>query len=102
MKCITLIVHASAKSALTDFFHDITEVRRFTMIDCEGYDENDLADPRISPGDRVVGYMPRVRIDLTVDDGHVPGLLATLRHADSQVSGLGVFWITPIEDEGSL
>ena len=102
MKCITLIVHASAKSALTDFFHVITEVRRFTMIDCEGYDENDLADPRISPGDRVVGYIPRVRIDLTVQEADVASVMTKLRTSDSQVSGLGVYWITQIEEEGTL
>lgn len=102
MKCITLIVHASAKSALTDFFHEIAEVRRFTMIDCEGYDENDLADPRMSPGDRVVGYTPRVRIDLAVSDLHVPTVMARLQDTESQVSGLGVYWITQIEEEGTL
>lgn len=102
MKCVTLIVHASAKSALTDFFHDITEVRRFTMIDCEGYDENDLADPRISPGDRVLGYIPRVRIDLAVSDPDVPAVMTQLRAAESQVSGLGVYWITQIEEQGTL
>ena len=102
MKCVTLIVHASAKSALTDFFHEIAEVRRFTMIDCEGYDENDLADPRISPGDRVVGYIPRVRIDLTVNDPDVTTVMTKLRATESQVSGLGISWITPIEDEGIL
>ena len=102
MKCVTLIVHASAKSALTDFFHEIAEVRRFTMINCEGYDENDLADPRISPGDRVVGYIPRVRIDLTVNDPDVTTVMTKLRATESQVSGLGIYWITPIEDEGIL
>lgn len=102
MKCITLIVHASAKSALTDFFHEIAEVRRFTMIDCEGYDENDLADPRISPGDRVVGYIPRVRIDLNVSDADVPTVMTKLRATESQVSGLGVYRVTPIEEEGIL
>jgi nitrogen regulatory protein PII len=102
MKCITLIVHASAKSALTDFFHEIAEVRRFTMIDCEGYDENDLADPRISPGDRVVGYIPRVRMDLAVNDPDVTTVMTKLRATESQVSGLGIYWITPIEDEGIL
>ena len=102
MKCVTLIVHASAKSALTDFFHEIAEVRRFTMIDCEGYDENDLADPRISPGDRVVGYIPRVRIDLTVNDPDVTTVMTKLHATESQVSGLGIYWITPIEDEGIL
>lgn len=102
MKCITLIVHASAKSALTDFFHEIAEVRRFTMIDCEGYDENDLADPRISPGDRVVGYIPRVRMDLAVNDPDVSTVMTKLRATESQVSGLGIYWITQIEDEGIL
>ena len=102
MKCITLIVHASAKSALTDFFHEIAEVRRFTMIDCEGYDDNDLADPRISPGDRVVGYIPRVRLDLAVNDSEVQTVMTKLRATESQVAGLGVYWITTIEDEGLL
>ena len=102
MKCITLIVHSSAKQSLADLFHNINEIERFTMTDCEGYDEKDLEDPVLSTGDLVVGYVPRVRIELNVADASVASVLAELKKPKSLVVGLGVYWITDIVESGSL
>ena len=102
MKCITLFIHSTAKNALIDFFHEFSEVERFTISDCEGYDEKDLKNPLLSTGDLVVGFVPRVRIEFIIQDASVGIIVAELRKPESIVSGLGVYWVTPIEEEGVL
>lgn len=102
MKCITLIIHSSAKNALIDFFHEFEDIERFTIAACEGYDESDLKDPLLSTGDLVVGFVPRVRIELVMQDSNVAHVLAELRKPKSIVAGLGVYWMTSIEEEGTL
>jgi nitrogen regulatory protein PII len=102
MKCITLIIHSSAKTALIDFFHGFSNVERFTIVDCEGYDESDLRDPLLSTADLVIGFVPRVRIELILQDLKVASVLAELRKPGSVLAGLGVYWITTVEEEGTL
>lgn len=102
MKCITLVIHSSAKNALIDFFHEFHKVERFTIADCEGYDENDLNDPLLSTGDLVIGFIPRVRIELIVADDATKEIITELGKPDSIVAGLGVYWITEIIESGII
>jgi len=102
MKCITLIIHASTKGALTDLFHEIPQVERFTISDCEGYDENDLKNSLVSTGDLVLGYVPRVRIEVILEDSLIEAVLKAVREPTRGLAGLGIYWITPVESEGSL
>ena len=102
MKCITLIVHASSKMALSDLFHRIPEIERFTMSDCEGYDESDLKGPFVSTGDRVVGFVPRVRIEVVVEDPAVDSVLESVREPKAGLAGLGIYWVTTVLTEGVL
>ena len=102
MQCVTLIVHASSKAALTDLFHEVEQVERFTMVDCEGYDESDLKGPFVSAVDRVVGFVPRVRIEIIVKDDAVDAVLEAVRAPEAGVAGLGVYWTTTLLAWGSL
>lgn len=102
MRCINLIIHSSAKNALIDFFHEFSEVEKFIITDCEGYDENDLKDPLLTTGDLVVGFVPRLRIELIVKDENVAPIILALRKPTSVVAKLGVYWVTNIESEGVL
>lgn len=102
MRCITLIVHASSKMALTDLLHGIQEVERFSMSDCEGYDESDLVGSFVSTGDRVIGFIPRVRIEVVVEESAVPSVLEAVREPRTGLAGLGVYWVSPVLDGGVL
>ncbi len=102
MKCLTIIAHGSAKQSLADFLLNIPEVKGFTLIDCEGHYGEDVVDPFLSNRDRVVGYVPRVRADMLLQDSNIDTVLTKLRQSGSGVAGLGEYWITTIENQGRL
>jgi nitrogen regulatory protein P-II 1 len=102
MKKLTLIVHADVKEALADVLRAMPEVPGFTFTPVEGHGAQEEGDPLLSARDRVVGYVPHVRVDLVLDDAHVDKVLAALRASSCGVAGRGVYWVTRLECEGRL
>ena len=102
MKNLTLIVHADVQQALADTLRSIKQVSGFTFIHIEGHGAQADRDPTLSARDLVVGYTPQVRVDILLEDGDVEFVLQALRTADCGVAGRGIFWITPVEQQGRL
>ncbi len=101
MKNLTLIVHADSQQNLADLLRDQPSVTGFTFTHVEGHGPQEERDAFLSPLDRVVGYVPHVRVDILLKDTDVKAVLAALRAAPG-VAGNGVYWITPIDDQGRL
>ena len=102
MKNLTLIVHAVIEQALADTLRSLTQVSGFTFTPVEGHGAQDGRDPTLSARDLVVGYTPQVRVDILLEDGDVEDVLQALRSADCGLAGRGVFWVTKVEQQGSL
>jgi len=102
MKNLTLIVHADIKQALADVLRALPEVTGFTFTLVESHGPQDERDAFLSARDRVVGYTPHVRVDLTLDDADVDKVLAALQVSDCGVGGRGVYWVTRLERQGRL
>jgi nitrogen regulatory protein P-II 1 len=102
MKKLTLIVHADIKEVLADALRAMPEVPGFTFTPVEGHGPQEAQDPFLSARDRVVGYVPHVRVDLVLEDAAVDQVLAALRKSSCGVAGRGVYWITRLEREGRL
>ena len=102
MKNLTLIVHADVQQALADTLRSIKQASGFTFTPVEGHGTQDERDPTLSARDRVVGYTPQVRVDILLDDGDADNVLQALRTADCGVAGRGVYWVTPVEQQGRL
>ena len=103
MKNLTLIVHANVKQALADTLRSVKHVSGFTFTPVEGHGAQDSRDPTLSARDRVVGYTPQVRVDILLeDDGDVEVVLEALRTADCGLAGRGIYWVTPVEQQGRL
>ena len=102
MKNLTLIVHANVQQALADTLRSIKQASGFTFIDVEGHGAQDSRDPALSARDLVVGYTPQVRVDMLLGDGDVEDVLQALRAAECGLAGRGIFWITPVEQQGRL
>lgn len=102
MKNLTLIVHADIEQALADTLRSLTQVSGFTFTPVEGHGAQDGRDPTLSARDLVVGYTPQVRVDILLEDGDVEDVLQALRSADCGLAGRGVFWVTKVEQQGSL
>lgn len=102
MKLLTLIVHADIKEALADTLRALPQVPGFTFTPVEGHGVQEEGDPLLSARDRVVGYVPQVRVDLVLDDAHVDKVLAALQSSSCGVAGRGVYWVTRLETHGRL
>lgn len=102
MKILTLVVHANAQQELADQLRTLKQVPGFTFSHVEGHGVQVASDPFLSERDKVVGYTPRVRVDILLDDADVSVVLETLRQAEGNVTGKGVYWTTPVEEGGRL
>ena len=101
MKNLTLIAHADSQQNLADLLRSQPSVTGLTFTHVEGHGFQDELDPFLSSRDRVVGYVRHVRVDILLKDADVQPLLAALR-ATPGISGNGMYWVTPIDDEGRL
>ncbi len=102
MKCLTLIIHQAAKQDLIDLLRASDAVHGFTILNGEGHSKNTGQNPFETSRDRVMGYLPRVRVDVILEAAAVDPMIKALTTCDSCVSGLGVWWVTPVERSGYL
>jgi len=102
MRILTLVVPANAQQELADQLRTLEQVSGFTFTHVEGHGVQVESDPFLSARDKVVGYTPRVRVDILLGDADVDIVLAALRNARNSVAGQGVYWITPVEQGGRL
>lgn len=102
MKIFTMIVHADVKQALADTLRSLGQVSGFTYTPVEGHGAQDGRDPALSARDRVVGYTPQVSVDILLEDGDMDIVLQMLRIADCGLGGRGIYWVTPVEQQGRL
>ena len=99
MKTLILIVNADAYQALTDHLRELG-VTGFTVSHVEGHGPHTAEDQFLSSRDRVVGFVPRVRVDIVLPSEQAAVVLDTLRTTGSALSGHGTFWVSPVEDIG--
>lgn len=102
MKNLTLIVHAEVKQALADTLRGMKAVQGFTFTPVEGHGAHTGEDALLSARDRVVGYVPHVRVDIVLEEKDLEGVLAGLRKRQCGVSGRGSYWISEVERLGQL
>jgi nitrogen regulatory protein P-II 1 len=101
-KNLTLIVHADVQQSLADALRRLEAVAGFTFTHVEGHGSQSHHDTSLSARDLVVGYVPRVRVDVLVEDDMIETVLAALAPAGMGVAGRGVYWVTPVERFGRL
>ena len=102
MKNLTLIIHGNAQQDMADRLRALDQVGGFTFSHVEGHGVQVEHDPFLSARDKVVGYTPRVRVDILLEDSKVDVVLGTLRTMKKGVVGQGIYWITVIEKSGRL
>lgn len=101
MKTLTLMIHAGVQQTLADSLRLLPQVQGFTITHVEGHSSHSNQDPFMSERDKVVGYVPRVRVDLLLQDADVSVVLSSLQ-AQDVFRSQGIYWITPVEEEGRL
>ena len=102
MKNLTMIVHADVRQPLADTLRALPAVTGFTFTPVEGHGPQDERDAFLSARDRVVGYVPHIRVDLLLEDRDVETVLEALQASNCGVAGRGVYWVTRLEQHGRL
>ncbi len=102
MKLLTLIIHTNVQQELADRLRNMETVSGFTFSHVEGHGVQAENDPFLSARDKVVGYTPRVRVDILLQDGDVDSLLETLCGTRLGVAEHGIYWVTAVEQNGRL
>ena len=102
MKNLTLIIHTNAQQDLAVQLRSMELVSGFSFSHVEGHGVQAESDPFLSARDKVVGYTPRVRVDLLLEDNDVDSILNDLRKTMKGMENHGVFWITAVEQSGRL
>jgi nitrogen regulatory protein P-II 1 len=102
MKNLTLILHTNVQQDLADHLRGIEHVSGFSFSHVEGHGVQVESDPFLSARDKVVGYTPRVRVDILLEDEHVDSVLLSIRKTTKGIEGQGIFWVSPVEQSGQL
>ncbi|MBI1424422.1 MAG: DUF3240 domain-containing protein [Gammaproteobacteria bacterium] len=102
MKILTVISHASAQQDLSDHLRSLPQVTGFTFTIVEGHGVQSEKDPFLSARDKVVGFMPRVRVDILLEDTDVDTVIDTLRKLDNSAISHSVYWVAAIDRGGHL
>ena len=102
MKHLTLIIHTHVQQDLADHLRTLKQVSGFTFSPVEGHGVQVESDPFLSARDKVVGYTPRVRVDILLEDGDIDSVLDSLRSTTHGVEGHGIYWVTAVEQNGRL
>lgn len=102
MKHLTLIIHTNVQQDLSDHLRSLEQVSGFTFSHVEGHGVQVENDPFLSARDKVVGYTPRIRVDILLQDSDVDTVIEMLRSSSSYVKGHGIYWVTTVEQNGRL
>ena len=102
MKHLTLIIHTNVQQDMADQLRSLEHVSGFTFSHVEGHGAQVENDPFLSARDKVVGYTPRVRVDILLEDSHVDSVLNSLRKTTKGIEDQGIFWVTAVEQSGHL
>ena len=102
MKHLTLLIHTNVRQDMADQLRSLQQVSGFIISQAEGHGVEVESDPYLSVRDKVVGYTPRVRVDMLLEDDDVALVLESLRNTTYGVKGQGIYWITTVEQSGRL
>jgi nitrogen regulatory protein P-II 1 len=101
MKNLVMIVHANVQQDLADTLRGLPPVRGFTFTPAEGHGAQTAIEPFVSPRDKVVGYVPQVRVDVLLEEADLFLVLEAVRAA-GRGAALGVYWVNPVHETGRL
>jgi nitrogen regulatory protein P-II 1 len=102
MKKLTIIVHTALQQSLADCLRSIPQLDTFIFTHVEEHSSQLEHDPFLSAADKVVGYVPQVRVDILMQDEHASVLLDMIRHSACQFKGKAIYWISNLSEAGEL
>ena len=101
MKKFSMIVHTSLQQELSDLLRSL-KLDSFIFSHVEEHSTQQENDALLSARDRVVGYVPKVRVDIILEDERAMSLLDKINQSNISFKGRGMYWISAIEKSGIL
>ncbi|HEY9051806.1 MAG TPA: DUF3240 family protein [Gammaproteobacteria bacterium] len=102
MKKLTMVVHASLQQELADCLRGMPQLDTFMFSHVEEHSSQLEHDPFLSARDKVVGYVPQVRVDALIQDKDIDDVMQVLRVSKCSFKGKGIYWITNVPEAGEL
>jgi len=101
MKKFSMVVHTSLQQELADFLRSM-HLDSFMFSHIEEHSTQLEHDAFLSVRDKVVGYVPKVRVDVILDSASIATLLQEIRSSAISFKGQGIYWVTDIDESGEL
>lgn len=101
MKKLSMVVHSSLQQELADLLRSL-QLDSFMFSHIEEHSSQLEHDALLSARDKVVGYVPKVRVDIILEDERAQTLLEEIRNSKISFNGKGMYWVTAIETSGEL
>lgn len=99
---LTLLADVSIKQPLADVLRALPEVERFIFTHVEEHSHQLEQDPLLSERDKVVGYVPRIRVDVLLPASALNGVRDALCSSNCGFSGRCRYWVTPVTDNSGF
>ncbi len=101
MKKLSIVVHTSLQQELADCLRSL-KLDSFMFSHIEEHSAQLEQDAFLSARDKVVGYVPKVRVDVLLEEERATTLLDELRGSGVSFCGKGVYWIMEVVEAGEL
>jgi len=101
MKKLSMVVHTSLQQELADLLRSL-QLDSFMFSHIEEHSSQLEHDAFLSARDKVVGYVPKVRVDVILEDDRARAVLDEIRNSKISFIGKGMYWITEVEESGEL
>lgn len=101
MKKLSMVVHSSLQQELADLLRSL-QLDSFMFSHIEKHSSQLEHDAFLSARDKVVGYVPQVRVDIIAEHSQVKYLLDELRSKHLSFNGQCFYWVTDVEESGEL
>ena len=101
MKKLSIVVHTSLQQELADCLRSL-KLDSFMFSHIEEHSAQLEQDAFLSARDKVVGYVPKVRVDVLLAEERAKTLLDELRGSGVSFCGKGVYWIMDVVEAGEL
>ena len=101
MKKLSMVVHTSLQQELADLLRSL-QLNSFMFSHIEEHSSQLEQDAFLSARDKVVGYVPKVRVDVLLENVRAQTLLDEIRNSNISFKSKAMYWITEVEESGEL
>ena len=99
---LILLVDVSVKQSLADTLRAIPEIERFIFTHVEEHSHQLEQDPLLSERDKVVGYVPRVKVEILLDESALNKVRDALCSPECGLVGRCRYWVSPVTESAGL